>query len=299
MRRTLVEFREDHLTDWAAALTYYGILAFFPALLALVALAGLIGDPRATAAKLLEVVGMIASPAVVDAARDPVKGVTTSGSTALLVAIVGSVTALFSASRYAGGFMRASNVMYEVHEGRPAWKARTVQMLVALLMLNLVVVATVTIVVPRPLAGAIGDLIGLDAAAVTVWTIVRWPVVALLVLLAISVMYYASPNARVSGFRSVLPGAALALIVWTVASAALALYVRNFPSDNETFATLGAIITFLVWLWVTNVAVLLGAQFNTERERQRSLERGDPGVQRGLGLAERDEPTAARRPRTA
>ena len=299
LKRTFSEFKEDSATDWAAALTYYGVLALFPALLALVTLAGLFGNPQTTTQTILGVLEQVASPQVLEAVRPAIMGVAMSGSTALVLLIVGLVSALWSASGYVGAFMRASNVMYEVPEGRPIWKARPLQMLVTLLMLLLVVAATIAIVVTGPLASALGNAIGVGSAAVTVWNIAKWPVIALFVIAAIAVLYYASPNAKLRGFRSVLPGAALALVVWILASVAFAFYVANFGSYNKTYGTLGGIVIFMVWLWITNVAVILGAEFNVERERSAQIAEGRPGAERELQVRERDEPKDKQRPTTA
>ncbi len=235
---------------------------------------------------------------MLEAVRPAVTSVAGSGGTALIALIVGLLAALWSASGYVGGFMRASNVMYEVPEGRPVWKAGPLQMLVTLLRLLLVVLATIAIVLTGTLATAVGEAIGVGSTVVTVWNIAKWPVVALFVITAIAVMFYASPNAKLRGFTAVLPGAALALVVWIVASVAFAFYVANFGSYDKTYGTLAGVVVFLVWLWITNGAIILGAEFNVERERGAQI----AGVSRALSVScvpERDVPKDKQRPSTA
>jgi membrane protein len=298
LKRTLLEFKEDSGTDWAAALTYYGVLAMFPALLALTSLAGVIGQAQATTDAIIGVVEEVGSPEVVDAVRPAVEGVAEGGGGAIVALVIGVVAALWSASGYVGAFMRASNVVYEVPEGRGIVKLRPLQMLVTLLMLLIVLVAALAIVLTGPLASAVGEVIGLGGTAVTVWDFAKWPVIALLVAVAIAVMYYASPNARLRGFRSVLPGAALAVVVWILASVAFAFYVANFGNFDATYGTLGGVIIFLIWLWLTNVAIVLGAEFNSERERGQQIADGVPYAEHELSLDERNVAKDKQRPST-
>ena len=213
--------------------------------------------------------------------------------------IVGIAAALWTASGYVGAFMRAANVIYEVEEGRSIVKLRPLQMLVTLVLVLLLALVLVALVLTGPLAEAVGSAVGLGSAAVTAWDIAKWPVLLAVVVVMIALLYYASPNAKLGGVKSILPGAALAVVVWLVASAAFAFYVANFGSYDKTYGTLGGVVIFLVWVWLTNVAILLGAELNAERERSRQLEAGTPGAERELQLDERSEPKAKRRTRTA
>ena len=299
LKRTFAEFKEDNLSDWAAALTYYGVLSMFPALIALVSIVGLVGDPASTTRALTDVVSQIGPPSAAETLAGPIQSVTSQRSAAGILLIVGIVTALWSASNYVGAFMRASNIIYEVDEGRPVWKLRPLQMLVTLVMILLLVLAAVAVVVSGPLASAIGSAIGASGTAVTVWNIAKWPVVLLFVAVMISGLYYASPNAKLPGFKFVPAGGALAVVVWLLASLAFAFYVANFGSYDKTYGTLGGVVLFLVWLWITNVAILLGAELNAERERTREIEAGEPGAERELQLPERDVAKDKHRPKTA
>lgn len=298
VKRTFREFSEDHGTDWAAALTYYGVLALFPALLALVSMVGLVADPAATTKTLTDIVKQI-SPSAVESLQGPIQSLTSSPGKSGIFAIVGILLALNAASGYVGAFIRASNQQYEVDEGRSFFKLRPLQIAITLVMIILLIVAAVAVVVTGPLADAVGSAIGVGSAAVTVWDIAKWPVLVLIVMLMVSVLYYAAPNARLPGFKFITAGAVLAVIVWLIASALFAFYVANFGSYDKTYGTLGGFISFLVWLWITNVAILLGNELNAERTRTDQLEAGDPHAEKELQLPERDAPKAEKRPRTA
>jgi membrane protein len=203
---------------------------------------------------------------------------------------VGVVGAINAASGYIGAFIRASNVIYEVEEGRPFWKLRPLQLGVTLVMVLSVALVFLALVLSGPLAGAVGDAVGLSNVAVTVYGLAKWPVLACLVLAMLALLYYAAPNARIAGLRWITPGSVLALALWVLASAVFALYVANFGSYDKTYGTLGGVVTFLVWLWLTNIAVLLGAELNAELERSRQLEAGVPGADDSIQLPPREDP---------
>jgi membrane protein len=298
IKRTWSEFSEDNLTDAAAALTYYAILSIFPALLAMVAVVGLVGNPHTVTKELTDLVTSIGPASAAQTFKGPIDSLTKSSGTAGILLIVGIASALWTASGYVGAFMRASNVIYEVEEGRSMIKLRPLQMLVTLVLVILLAVVLVALVLTGPLASKVGAAIGIGSTAVTVWNIAKWPVLLIAVTCIIALLYYASPNAKLRNVKSIMPGALLAVAVWLIASAAFAFYVSNFGSYNKTYGTLGAIIVFLVWMWITNVAILLGAEINAERERSRQLRDGTPGAERELQLAERSEPKANKRART-
>ncbi|MGI8780664.1 MAG: YihY/virulence factor BrkB family protein [Solirubrobacteraceae bacterium] len=296
--RTLKEFKEDKLQHWAAALTYYAVLSLFPALLVMVSLTGLIADPATVTQFLTDVIGALGPASAVETFQGPIESVTSSGGAAGVLAIVGVASALWSASGYVGAFTEASNSIYEVEEGRPFWKLKPLQLLVTLICILLVTVTAIGLVVSGPLATAVGEAIGLGDAAVTAWQIAKWPVMLALVLVILHVLYYAAPNAKV-GRKWVSGGTVLTLVVWIVASVGFAFYVANFGSYNKTYGTLGGVIVFLLWLWITNIAVLLGVEFNAETERTRELHEGVRGAEDELKLDERDEPSPKQRPQTA
>ncbi len=290
VKRTFTEFSEDNLTDWAAALTYYGVLALFPALIALVGLVGLVGDPTSTTKTLTQIITKISPGSAAQTFAGPIKSITSSKGTAGIMGLVGIAAALWSASGYVGAFMRASNVIYETPEGRPIWKLRPLQMLVTLVMLILLAVVALALVLTGPIVTAVAGPLGIGGPAVQVWDIAKWPVLILVVIGMFAVLYYAAPNVKLKGFKRVTPGAAFALVVWLIASAAFAFYVANFGSYNKTYGALGGIVVFLVWMWITNVALLLGMELNAERERSRELQAGVEGAEREIQLDARSAP---------
>jgi membrane protein len=287
LRRTVREFREDNLTDWAAALTYYGILSIFPALLVFVSVLGLIGDSATQ--PLLDNLATVAPGPAQEIFTNAVENLNRDKGSAGILFVVGLAAALWTASGYVGAFMRASNSIYEVEEGRPFWKLRPAQIAITLVMVILLSLGAIAVVLTGPLAEEVGDVIGVGGAAVTAWDIAKWPALILLVSLMLSVLYWAAPNVKQPGFRWLTPGGVLAVVVWIVASAAFAFYVANFGSYNKTYGTIGGVIVFLVWLWISNIAVLLGAELNAELERGRELEAGIP-AERELQVEPRAEP---------
>jgi membrane protein len=274
LKRTAKEFREDNLTDWAAALTYYSILSIFPALLVVVSLLGLIG--QSATQPLLDNVDEIAPGAATDLLRTSIENIERSQGSAGLLFIVGLVVAIWSASAYIGAFMRAANIVWDVEETRPVWKTIPLRVGVTIVALILVSVTAVAVVVTGPIAERIGDVIGLGGTAVTVWDLAKWPFLLLIVGVTICLLYYAAPNVRQPGFRWISPGAILAVVLWLVASILFAFYVANVGSYNKTYGSLGAVIIFLVWLWISNVVILLGAEFDAELARTRRIEEGHP-----------------------
>src|SRR5207302_4327300 len=274
LRRTVREFREDNLTDWAAALTYYGILAIFPMLIVLVSILGLIGTSATQ--PLIANLGKVAPGPAQQIFTSAITNLQKSQGTAGVLFVVGLVGALWSASGYVAAFMRASNAIYDVAEGRPIWKTAPVRVGVTLVLVLLLAVSAVAVVLTGGLAKQVGTVLGVGGSAVTAWDIAKWPVLLLVISLIFAILYWASPNVRQPGFRWVSPGSLLAVVVWIAASAGFAVYVANFGSYNKTYGALGGVIVFLVWLWISNVAVLLGAEFNAELARGRQMKEGTP-----------------------
>jgi membrane protein len=286
VKRTLREFSADRCTDLAAALTYYLVLSLFPGLLALVSLLGLVGQAQEGTDALLGVVEQLAPGGSVDFLRDTVEGFTTSPAVGwgLVIGIVGAV---WSASGYVGAFGRALNRMYEVDEGRPVWKLRPMQLLITLITLVLVVASAIILVISGPVAEAIGEVFGLGDTTVLIWSIAKWPVLAVIVVFIVAVLYYATPNIRQPRFRWISLGGALALLILGIATVGFGFYVANFGNYDRTYGSLGGVIVFLLWLWITNLALLFGAEFNSELERGRELQGGIP-AETTLQLPPRD-----------
>jgi membrane protein len=274
LKRTITEFRRDNLTDLAAALTYYGVLAIFPAIIALVSILGLIG--HSATQPLVENLGKVAPGPAKSIFTSAVENLNKGRGAAGLVFVAGLLGALWSASGYVAAFMRASNTIYGVEEGRPVWKTLPVRIGVTVLTVVLLAISSVAVVVTGGLAKQVGSLVGVGSSAVQVWDIAKWPVLVVLVSFMLAILYWAAPNVKHPGFRWISPGGLLAVAAWLIASGAFALYVTNFSSYNKTYGALGAVVVFLVWLWISNIAVLLGAEFNAELERGRSIAAGNP-----------------------
>jgi len=205
--------------------------------------------------------------------------------TASFAAIVGIVLAFWSASGYIAAFMRASNAVYDVPEGRPIWKTLPIRVGVTAVIGLMLIVSVFIVVFTGDLAQVVGEKVGLGGVAVTVWNIAKWPVLVVLVSLMFAILYWASPNAKTGGFRWVSPGGIFAVVLWLAASAAFAIYLANFANYDKTYGTLGGVIAFLVWLWISNIAILLGAELDAELERGRAIAAGhDPADEPFLEL---------------
>ena len=286
LRKTAREFSRDECTDLAAALTYYAVLSIFPALVVMVSLLGVFGQGKRTTDAVLQIVGELGPPSAVDTLRGPIQQLVESPSAGFAL-IVGLLGALWSASGYVGAFGRAMNRIYEIKEGRPIWKLRPLQLVLTLAGLVMAAAVAFMLAVSGPVARAIGDVIGAGDAALTVWSIARWPVILLLVIAAVAILYYTTPNVKQPKFRWISVGAALAILTWIAASVVFGLYVANFSSYNKTYGTLAGVIVFLLWVWLTNVALLFGAELDSELERGRQLQAGLP-AERELQLPLRD-----------
>ena len=272
-KKTLREFSKDQCPDLAAALTYYAVLSLFPALLALVSLVGIFGDPEKTTAVLLEIVRGIAPADTVDTVSGPVEELASSPAAGLTL-FVGLATALWSASGYVGAFGRAMNRIYEVDEGRPFVKLRGTMLAVTLLAVVIVALLAGMLVLSGPVSEAVGGAIGLSGAFLTVWNIAKWPVIVALVIVIIAVLYYATPNVKQPKFKWMSIGSLIALVIFVLASLGFAFYVANFGNYNKTYGALGGVIVMLLWLWILNMSLLFGAEFDAEMERGRQLQAG-------------------------
>ncbi|MGH2714812.1 MAG: YihY/virulence factor BrkB family protein [Thermoleophilaceae bacterium] len=272
LKRTGKEFSEGNLTDWAAALTYYGVLAIFPALIVLVSILGLIGESATQ--PLIDNLGSVAPGPAQEIFTSAIENLEGSQGAAGVFFVIGILGAIWAASGYVAAFMRASNAIYDMPEGRPIWKTLPVRVGLTVLLMVLTVVSVVAVTVTGGLSEEVGNLLGVGDAAVTVWNIAKWPVLLLLVSFMFAVLYWAAPNVKQPGFRWISPGGVLAVVGWVIASGAFAFYVANFGSYNETYGALAGPIVFLVWLWISNVMILVGAEFNAELERSRAIEGG-------------------------
>jgi membrane protein len=274
LKRTLREYKADNLGDLAAALTYYGVLAIFPMLIVIVSLLGLLG--HSVTQSLIQNLGRAAPGAARQIFTSAVQNIQSHKGTAGVLFIAGLLGALWSASSYVAAFMRASNVVWDVPEGRPIWKTLPVRLIVTVITVVLLTAAAVAVVFTGGLAKQLGNVIGVGASAVTIWDIAKWPVLLVVVAVILAILYWAGPNVRQPGFRWVTPGGLFAVAAWVLASGAFAFYVANFSSYNKTYGALASVVVFLVWLWITNTVILLGAELNAELERGRQIEGGHP-----------------------
>ena len=273
LRRTLREFISDQCTDLAAALTYYAVLAVFPAVIALLSMVGVAGQGQQTVDTLLKILSDVGASSAADSVRPVLEDMSSSPGAGLGL-ILGLVGALWSASGYVGAFGRAMNRIYEVPEGRPVWKLRPMMLLLTLVLVVLAAVTLVGLVVTGPAAESVGNAVGLGSTAVLIWGIAKWPIMLFIVGLMVALLYYSTPNVKQPAFRWVSVGAALAIVTWIVLSAAFGFYVANFSSYDKTYGSLAAVVVFLLWLWLTNLALLFGAELDAELERGRELQSG-------------------------
>ncbi|MFH0173478.1 YihY/virulence factor BrkB family protein [Streptomyces cacaoi] len=274
LKGVLREFKDDELTDRAAALTYYGVLSMFPALLVLVSLLGLAG--KSATDEVLDNLRKVAPGSARDIISDAVHQLQGRGGVGSVMAIVGLVLAVWSASGYTAAFIRSANAVYDMPEGRPVWKVLPLRVGVTVVLLVLAVASALIVVFTGGLARQAGAALGIGDTALTVWSIAKWPVLVVLVTIMIALLYWATPNVRGRGLRWITPGSVLALVIWLIASAGFAFYVANFGSYNKTYGTLAGVIVFLVWLWISNIAILLGLEFDAELARQRAVAGGLP-----------------------
>jgi membrane protein len=292
VKRTLREFQDDHITDLAAALTYYGVLAIFPMLIVIISLLGLIGT--SVTEPVIHNLETVAPGPAKSILTGAVTNVQSHQGTAGTAFVVGLLVALWSASGYTGAFMRAANVIWDVPEGRPIYKTLPIRFGITLVTVILLTLSALAVVFTGSLAGRLGDLIGVGSTAVMVWDIAKWPVLMLIFAGILAILYYTAPNVRQPGFAWVSAGSVLAVVLWLVASALFAAYVANFSSFDKTYGTLASVIVFLIWLWITNIAILLGAELNAELERGRQIEAGQPpDAEPFLPLREEPKPRKA------
>jgi membrane protein len=274
LRNSVRQFSRDQCTDLAAALTYYAVLAAAPALLALVSVLGLVGNGGQAVERVIGTMDGVLPPDVLSVVEPLVQNAAGGGGKAGFALLLGVALALWSASGYVGAFGRAMNRIYEIDEGRPVWKLRPVMLLVTLVAVVIAALIVAAVALSGPVAQAVGDAVGLGSTAVTVWSIAKWPVVLLLVVVLVAILYHVTPNVRQPRMRWLSVGAFVAILVWVLASAAFALYVATFSNYDATYGSLAGIIVFLLWLWITNLALLFGAELDAELERGRELQGG-------------------------
>lgn len=273
LRKTIREFSSDQCTDIAASLTYYAVLSLFPGLIAIFSLLGVVGQGKAASDAVLGIIEQVAPGDTVDTIRGPIEQIAESPGAGFAL-ITGILLAIWSASGYVGAFSRAMNRIYEIEEGRPFWKLKPAQLLVTVITIVLLVIAAIILVVSGSVTKAIGDALGIGDVPQTIWSIAKWPLLVFIIVLVVAILYYATPNARQPKFRWISMGALLAIIVLALATAGFGFYVGNFSNYDRTYGSLAGVIIFLLWLWIANLALLFGAEFDAELERGRQLQAG-------------------------
>lgn len=264
LRRTPVAMWNDDVSDWAAALTYYAILALLPALLVTVSLISLV-SPDTTQTLIAEVTDW--APAQSGSALNEVlTEMAGARSAALTVVFAGAVSALWSASSYAAVFRRALHQMHGVKDTRPVWRKAHRVLMTAVALLALLAASALVLVLSGSLAQAVGERAGVGDAGQAAWNVMKWPALVCLVVLLVLVLFRNAPPAE-RGWRQSLPGGLLAALLWLVSSGLFTLYASGFGTYGKLYGSLAGVVVFLVWLWVSNLALLAGAQFTVEMAR--------------------------------
>jgi membrane protein len=263
------------------------VLAVLPGIVALLSLVALVGRPQTSVDTIYQVLDPLLSADTLRLLRPSIDGLATPTGAGLGLAL-GAAAALLAASGYVGAFSRAMNRVYEVEEGRTFLRLRSMQLLVTVASVVLCAVALVILVVSGPVTAAVGNALGVGADVQAVWDVAKWPALAVVVMVLVALLYWATPNVRFSRFRIVTGGSFMAILVWLVASVGVAYYVATVGSDGATPGTLGAAVVALAWVWLTNVALVLGAELDAELERGRELKIGLP-AEEVLQLPVRDD----------
>lgn len=274
LKGSVREFTDDELMDRAAALTYYGVLSLFPGLLALVSLLGISG--QRTTDRVTESLRELAPGPARDVLEQALAALSGNTGTGAVMAVVGFLVALWSSSAYVGAFMRAANRVHDVPEGRPVWKLLPIRLGMTAALMAMAAAGALMLVLSGDVARRAGETLGVGDTALAVWSVAKWPALLLLAVVMIALLYWASPNAKGRGWRWITPGSVLALLIWTAASAGFAVYVSEFASYNRIYGTMAGVVVFLVWLWISNLAVLLGLEFDAELLRRRAVAGGMP-----------------------
>lgn len=273
IKGAISEFGRDQVTDLAAALTYYSVLSIFPAMLALISLLGVVGESEATADAVIDLLRQAGQDQAADLLADPIRNMARSQAAGVTL-VFGLALALYAASNYVNAFGRAMNRIYQIDEGRPIWKLRPQMLAVTVVLVLIAAIIMLGLVLSGEVAATIGALVGLEDQSVQIWNIAKWPVILFLVVLAVAILYYATPNIQQPKFRWISLGAFVAITVWIIATLGFGFYVSNFGNYERTYGSLAGVIVFLLWLWLTNTVLLFGAEVDAEVERARQLQAG-------------------------
>ena len=267
------------ITDLAAALAYYSFLAIPAVLLVAVGLFSLFASPDAITT-LIDKLGTVVPSQATQLIEDSLRRMNENKSGSIVMVIVGFVLALWTTMGAMTAFMRAVNRAYDREEGRGFVRQRlvAVQMVIAMGVAFLLVFGL--LVLGPVMSGWIGNALDIEGVMGWLWWVVQWPILLVGLLAVFATVLYLGPNVDHPRWRFITPGALFAVVVWLVASGLFALYTSMFDSYNKTWGSLAAVIVMLTWLWVTGIALLLGAEINSEAERSRELRQGEPAERR-------------------
>ena len=274
LRRSVYEFGRDQCTDSAAVMTFFAVLSIFPGLLTVVSLLGVVGRAEATTATLLRLLDEFGVPeGAVSVLEGPISELTGFPAAGLAL-VTGLIGALWTASGYVRAFGRSMNRIYEVEEGRPVWRLYPAMIGVTLSLVILVVGMILLLLLSGPVAERLGGMVGLGGTALRLWNAARIPVLLTLLAFMVALLYYATPNIRQPRFRWLSIGSAIAIVVMAAATTGFSFYVTHFNDYNATYGAIGGVLVLLLWIWIMNIVLLAGAEFNAETERARELQAG-------------------------
>ena len=286
VKRTGTSFFRDHCTDGAATLTYYTILAVFPALVAAFSLLGVIGQNDDAARAVMGIIDEAAPEDIASMVRGPIEQLAQARGAGIAL-ISGLLVALWSASSYVRAFSRIMNRIYRIEEGRPFWKLRPLQLLVTLLAILSFAIAAFILVMSGEVLSAVGNAVGASEIVQTTWRIAKWPLLVFVVVFIIAMLYFSAPNVQQPKFRWISPGAIVAIVLIAVGTLGFGIYVTNFSNYDRTYGSLAGVVILLLWVWIANLGMLLGAEFDVELERARQLQ-GGIAAEEELQLSPRD-----------
>jgi membrane protein len=275
-KRTLVAFYDDQMTHHAAALTYYSLMSLFPALLIAVSLLGIVGQYPATYDAIVGYLRDVAPASALDALDSSVRHALQSKGTAVTTLAVSAVVALYGATGVLEATRRALNVVFDVKHGRSFLQRKTVDVLSSVVLMTLVLTTLVLVFVGGRFARDLLGFAGLGGTGADVWSVVRWPVAVALAVFVFSFLYYVTPDVEQRSFRWITPGAAVGVAVWLLASYGFSVYISSFADVGAVYGAFAGAIVLVGWMWLSNVALLLGAEVNAAIERDRELHAGAP-----------------------
>lgn len=275
-KRTLVSFYDDQMTHHAAALTYYGLMSLFPTLLLALALLGLLGQYPETYDAIIGYLRDVAPPSVVAPLDTSLRGALQNKGTAASTFAISVALALYGTTGVLEAARRALNVVFEVDAGRSFLRRKTVDVTSTFVLLALGVVSVVLVFVGGQFADDLLGFIGLGSTAAKIWSIARWPAGVVVAMLAFSFVYFVTPDVKQRSWRWVTPGAVAGVLLWLLASLAFSAYISTVADVAAIYGTFAAPIVLVAWMWLTNVALLFGAELNAEIERGKELDEGVP-----------------------